>query len=114
MADARPADGPPAGGTPGRRQFFEWLARAFLGVWALGGAAALAAYLKPPARESGGENIVSAGMLDEYRLGEARLIRHGVQPFYVIRTDATRVIALSAVCTHVRCILNYDRQRRGL
>jgi len=28
--------------------------------------------------------------------------------------DATRVLALSAVCTHVRCILGYEPARRTL
>ena len=42
------------------------------------------------------------------------LVRHGVTPFYVVRLDATRVLALSAVCTHVRCILGYDPARRTL
>ena len=41
-------------------------------------------------------------------------MRHGVAPFFVIRTNETTVLALSAVCTHVRCILNYDRERRAL
>jgi cytochrome b6-f complex iron-sulfur subunit len=31
-----------------------------------------------------------------------------------VRLDAARVVAISAVCTHVRCILGYDRERRGL
>jgi cytochrome b6-f complex iron-sulfur subunit len=40
-------------------------------------------------------------------------MRHGTAPFYVLRLDAVRVVAVSAVCTHVRCILGYDRERRG-
>jgi cytochrome b6-f complex iron-sulfur subunit len=98
-----------------RRHFLQWLSRAFLGLWALGGAGALAAYLKAPEHnEAAAERIVRVGMLGELRIGEARLIRHGVTPFYVIRVSENRVIALSAVCTHVRCILHYDRDRHGL
>jgi cytochrome b6-f complex iron-sulfur subunit len=46
------------------------------------------------------------------RVGEARMVRHGVTPFFVIRLDQTRVVAMSAVCTHVRCILGYDRDKK--
>jgi cytochrome b6-f complex iron-sulfur subunit len=91
------------------------LSGGFLSLWALGGAGALAAFLKAPERnEASAERMVSVGRLDELRVGEARLIQHGVTPFYVLRLDATRVVALSAVCTHMRCILNFDRERKGL
>ncbi len=107
---------PPQGPeVPERREFLNWVSKAFLGLWALGAAAVVGAYLKSPDREKRiAEHTVRVGLLDELRIGEARLIRHGTTPFWVIRTDAARVIALSAVCTHVRCILGYDRERRIL
>jgi len=98
-----------------RRRFLNWLSQAFLSLWALGGVAAIAAYLRAPERgESVAERIVRVGLLDDLAIGESRLVRHGTTPFFVVRVDAARVIALSAVCSHVRCILNYDRERRGL
>lgn len=100
---------------PGRRQFLRTLSGAFLGIWALGGAGALAAYMRAPEEDhSSTDRIVRIGRLEDLRIGEARLVRHGVSPFFVIRTGAEQVIALSAVCTHVRCILDYDHERRGL
>jgi cytochrome b6-f complex iron-sulfur subunit len=113
--DARPEGANPAGEPADRRQFLKWLSGGFLGLWALGGAGALAAYLKSPQRsEASAERAVSIGRLEDLHVGEARLVRHGVEPFYVLRTEATTVIAVSAVCTHMRCILNYDRDRKGL
>lgn len=106
---------PPSDDTTSRRRFLNWLSRAFLGLWGLGGAAAVAAYLRPA--EHGAhvaERLVRVGLLDDLRIGEARLVRHGVTPFYVVRLDASRVVALSAVCTHVRCILGFDRDRGAL
>ena len=106
---------PAAPVAPDRRQFLAWLSRAFLGLWAVGAAAVVSAYIRPPRREGGAaERVVRVGLLDDLPIGEGRLIRHGTTPFYVVRMDATRVIALSAVCTHVRCILDFDRERRGL
>jgi cytochrome b6-f complex iron-sulfur subunit len=103
-----------ADSTSTRRRFLTWLSQAFLGLWGLSAAAAVASYLRAPERGRGAaERTVSVGLLEDLQVGEGRLVRHGTQPFYVVRMDATRVIALSAVCTHVRCILGYDRERRG-
>ena len=111
----RSNDAMPPRETPPRRRFLAWMSRAFLGLWGLGAAGVVGAYLKAPERrERVGERLVRVGLLDELRIGEARLVRHGVSPFYVVRLDASRVVALSAVCTHVRCILGFDRERRAL
>ena len=113
---AKPNDPtPPSDAPPSRRRFLGWLSRAFLGLWGLGGAAVVGAYLKPPEHGAGvAERLVRVGLLDDLQIGKARLVRHGVTPFYVVRLDASRVIAISAVCTHVRCILGFDQERRGL
>ncbi len=106
---AAPAAGEPAS----RRTFLTWLSRAFLGLWGLGAAGVIGAYLRAPEHhERVAARLVSAGLLDDFKIGEGRLVRHGVSPFYVVRLDAERVVALSAVCTHVRCILDFDRERR--
>lgn len=106
---------PPSDASTSRRWFLDWLARAFLGLWGLGGAAAVAAYLKPPEHSAGiAQRLVRVGLLEDLKIGEARLVRHGVTPFYVVRLDASRIVALSAVCTHVRCILGFDRERGAL
>lgn len=110
-----PEDRPVPPSAPSRRRVLTILSQAFLGLWGLGAAAVVAAYLKAPEkREHGAGRTVSAGMLDDYRVGEGRLVRHGITPFFVVRLDAERVVALSAVCTHVRCILGYDAGRRIL
>ena len=106
-----------AASEPGRsrRRFLTLLSRAFLGLWALGAAGVTGAYLRPRSRgERVAERVVSAGFLEDLSVGEARLVRHGTSPFFIVRLDAARVVALSAVCTHLRCILEYDRERRGL
>jgi cytochrome b6-f complex iron-sulfur subunit len=98
-----------------RRRFLTWLSGAFLGLWGLGAAGVIGAYLRAPERsESAAGRSIRVGLLDEMRLGEARLVRHGATPFFVVRLSADRVVAISAVCTHVRCILGYDRESRVL
>ena len=117
MAETSSTPGAPGapGGAQSRRRFLGVLSRVFLGLWGLGVAGVIAAYLRPRTRgERVAERVVSAGPLANLTIGEGRLVRHGTTPFYIVRLDAVRVIALSAVCTHVRCILNYDRERHGL
>ena len=110
-----PQAAPGSGATPTRRGFLTWMSRGLLGLWGLGATGAIAAYLRAPENEGQlSERTVRVGPLDDLRLGEARLVRHGATPFFVIRTDAEHVVALSAVCTHVRCILGFDRERRAL
>lgn len=112
---ASPSNPSPAPAEPERREFLNLVSKAFLGLWALAGVGVVTTYLRAPEREKRiAEHTVRVGRLEELRVGEARLVRHGTTPFFVIRTDATRVIALSAVCTHVRCILGFDRERRVL
>ena len=111
MADSN--DEPGAGSS--RRGFLGLLTRAFVSLWAVGGSAAIASYLRPPEKHSSGsDRVVRVGLLDEFRVGEARMVRHGVTPFFVIRLDETRVVAMSAVCTHVRCILGFDREKKAI
>lgn len=116
MADHPTGRGAPegTGDSPSRRQFLTWLSRAFLGLWAVGGIGVVTTYMGSSESNEGGGRSVRVGPLDELRVGEIRLIRHGVTPFFVIRTNETSVIALSAVCTHVRCILNVDREHRTI
>jgi cytochrome b6-f complex iron-sulfur subunit len=114
------SDQPNGGGSGGpgdsatRRQFLTWLSRAFLGLWALGGVGVVTTYMGSRENDEAGGRLVRVGPLDELRIGEIRLVRHGVTPFFVIRSNETDVVALSAVCTHVRCILNVDREHRTI
>lgn len=103
----------PFGEPQDRRTALTWLIRGFLSLWGLGAAALGAAFLKAPASERRGEQgRVRCGALSALPVGDARLVRHGAQPLYVVRTSATEVVALSAVCTHMRCIIKWDRDTR--
>ena len=103
------------GGESSRRRFLGMVSRVFLGLWGLGAVGVIGGYLRPRTRgEQVAERTVRAGQIEDLRIGEARLVRHGTTPFFIVRVDANRVIALSAVCTHLRCILAFDRERRGI
>ena len=87
---------------------------ALVAVIGIGLLIALASYLKPS--ELGavpGEDWVAVAPLDSLLLGEARLVLHGTRPFYVVRVDERRIVAASAVCTHLRCTLRWERAEKA-
>jgi nitrite reductase/ring-hydroxylating ferredoxin subunit len=113
----QPSAPPSAGGpaSPPRRDFLAWLSTAFLGLWGIGAATVVSSFLGSPEREKRiAENTVRVGLLDDLAVGEARLVRHGTSPFWIYRKDAEHVIALAAICTHMRCVLDFDRRERQM
>ena len=94
---------------PSRRRVLGWLSRGFLSLWAVGLAWVVAGFLKPPrSRESLGQGVLKVGPESSFLPGQARLIRHGREPVFVVRTAAGELIGVSAVCTHLHCVLDFD------
>ena len=105
----------PSGDPIERRSFLQRLLQLIMGLWGVGLIGAIAAYLRPPrALPFMGPTDIRVGPLDRFNQGEARFIPHEQHPFWVIRTERDQLIALSAVCTHLRCILRWDADRREL
>ncbi|MEO0250399.1 MAG: Rieske 2Fe-2S domain-containing protein [candidate division WOR-3 bacterium] len=60
------------------------------------------------------EKVKRVGSLDELAVGAAKFVVHEQQPFWLIRTSADQLIALPATCTHLRCILQWEKERQRL
>ena len=102
-------------GRPTRRRLLGWLSRGFLSLWAVGLAWMVAAFLKPPrSRDSLGERVIKVGSDSELLPGQARLVRHGSEPIFVVRAAGGELIGLSAVCTHLHCVLDWDQDQGHL
>lgn len=100
----------PVAPRPGRRVALRWLIRGFLSLWAVGGAFLGISFLRLPGTERRpGRGRVNCGPLQTLAVGEARFVRHGEQPIFVVRASEKEVVAMSAVCTHLRCILKWDQ-----
>jgi len=93
-----------------RRGALKWLTRAFLALWIPAAGAVAASFLKAPSSETRpGERQVRAGTLSSLAVGEARMVRHGSEPLFVVRVAQNQVIAVTAICTHLRCVLRWER-----
>ena len=92
-----------------RRTALSWLIGGFLSLWGLGMAALGISFLKAPSEERRPtEGTVRCGKFSSLAVGEARFIRHGSEPVFVVRVSETQVVARPAVCTHLRCILEWN------
>lgn len=100
---------------PTRRKLLRWLSRGFLSLWGVAAFYVVGSFMKtPPERRRLGERWVEAGTLDSLSIGEARMVRHGREPVFVIRSGEETVIGLSGVCTHLRCVLAWNGSQRTL
>jgi len=98
-----------------RRHLLTWLARGFLSLWGLAFAWVVAAFTKPPRARGGiAERVIKVGPLESLPVGQARLVRHGREPIFVIRTAEDAVVGLSGVCSHVHCVLRWDDAQGNL
>ena len=66
----------------------------------------------PRSSRSLGAGVLKVGPLADLQVGRAKLVHHGKVSIWVVRTGEDALIGLSAVCTHLRCILTWDEQQR--
>jgi cytochrome b6-f complex iron-sulfur subunit len=108
---SRDTEGSPAA----RRTFLGWLMKGFLSLWALGAAAMGVMFLRAPDSERRpGERTVKCGPIGSLPVGEARFVRHGTEPLFVVRASESEVVALSAVCSHLRCVLRWNEASKTI
>jgi Rieske Fe-S protein len=103
-----PETQPSGGPAIPRRRFLRWLLGFSIFSTLAMVAAPVVAFLVPPkstATASGGK--VLAGTLADIPLGKGKVVPMGSKPAIVINT-AQGVVAYSAICTHLGCIVAYD------
>jgi cytochrome b6-f complex iron-sulfur subunit len=91
-----------------------WLDLALMIGGAIGGlgmAVPAALYLWPARATGPGQSTVKAGPLDAIPVGGAKLIQAGGQPIILVRSGPDTVSALSAICTHLGCVVQWDHDR---
>ena len=98
-----------------RRRALRWLMRGFLSLWGLAAAGVGISFLKAPdGKERPGAGQVRCGALADLPIGGARFVPHGAGPLLIVRESETECVALSAICTHMRCVLKWDDEGRTI
>lgn len=95
----------PSGPPAGRRKFLSAALGTVTAVFSASLLVPLFRFLWPPPNKPGGKNRVGIA-LEEMLVGQSRVIALGGEPVLVIREES-RVVALSATCTHLGCIVKY-------
>ncbi len=74
----------------------------------------LARYLLPQSKSGTGKKETYSVALNEVHVGEARFFTFKRRPALLIRKSDTELVALSAVCTHLGCIVKYHEDSKQL
>ena len=95
-----------------RRGFLDWVLGLFSAVAGMAMAVPGLMYLWPAARGGGAENVEIDGA-DAMAVGEAKMVQVAGKAVIVIR-GASGFKAFSASCTHLGCLVKWDRENQEL
>ena len=95
-----------------RRDFLKIIFKGTIGGWFLTIIGAILSFLKFPKieREEFEKEIEIKGV-EDLKIWEAKFVPHLKEPLFFIKTESG-FIAISAVCTHMKCILEYKEEDR--
>jgi cytochrome b6-f complex iron-sulfur subunit len=99
--------------TIGRRRLITYLL-GFSVVATLGGVLTpILGYLWPPSRALVGEKgRVQVGTTTDFPAGQGKVVPVNDKPVIVVNTDQGGLRAFSAICTHLGCVVEWDKQRQ--
>lgn len=95
-----------------RRRFIELLLGSGLVATALSFIYPILKYLVPPKLPDLGSDAVVAARTSEIKPNEGRIFRFGTKPGLLIQTSSGEYRAMSAVCTHLGCTVQYRSDLR--
>jgi cytochrome b6-f complex iron-sulfur subunit len=92
---------------PARRRFMQFLLGGGLLASAVAFLYPVLRYLVPPAATDLGADSVVAAKVGELRVNSGKIFRFGSRPGLLVRTADGGYRAMSAVCTHLQCTVQY-------
>ena len=98
--------------TPGRRRFVEALLGGGLLATAVSFLYPVLRYLVPPASADLGSNTVVAAKVGDLKPNSGKVFRFGNQPGLLVLDSGGQYHAMSAVCTHLSCTVQYRADQR--
>ena len=101
-------------GKPSRRDFLNQVLAAGGVIWVAGTLIPAGVYLWPAKDRGPGAEYVDAGSTADFPVGSERMVQKGGKPVMVLRLKQDEYRAFSAVCTHLACVVRWDRQRRQI
>lgn len=95
-----------------RRDFLIYIFKATIGAWFAGIIGAILSFIKiPKTQKEEFEKEIEIKDVQNLKTWEGKFIPHLKEPLFFIKTE-TGFIAISAVCTHMKCILEYKKEEK--
>ena len=95
-----------------RRGFITWLLGFSVVSTIAGVAVPIVGYLWPPARKGVGyQGPTIVGAVADFPAGTGKVVPVDNQPVIIVNTSAGGVKAFSAICTHLGCVVDWDKKR---
>lgn len=97
-----------------RRNVLDLAIKSGLAVCVGGMAVPVVLYLAPAGSRGPKEGLYDAGPADTFEPGTARLIQGDGRPILVVCLERGRYLAVSAICTHLGCVVKWDGADRKI
>lgn len=99
-----------------RRKVLNWFLGTSVGALIASIAWPVVRFITPPRIAEVSANEVEAGPEDDPELREKgfRIIRFGADPVIVVRTAEGKFAAFSATCTHLDCIVGFQKEQNRI
>ena len=91
----------------GRRSIVHWLLGGGLAASIVSFLYPALRFMNPPQIPEAAVNEASVGKASEFKVNTGKIVRFGSRPVLLIRLSETEWRALSAVCTHLNCTVQY-------
>jgi len=96
-----------------RRHFLNWFLGTTAGALTLSVLYPLVRYVSPPRIAEAATNEVEGGAVNDPELLDKgfKIVRFGAEPVLLVKVGETDFRAFSATCTHLDCIVGYQKDR---
>ena len=71
-------------------------------------------FMTPPEVTEAETSSVLAGTVDTMGPGTGKAFRFGSKPGLLVRTESGEFTAFIAICTHLGCIVQHDKEKNGI
>ncbi|HEU4521522.1 MAG TPA: Rieske (2Fe-2S) protein [Thermoanaerobaculia bacterium] len=99
-----------------RRRLINWFLGTSFGALIISVVYPILRYVTPPRIAEASMNEVDAGAVDDPLLIEKgfKIVRFGAEPVILVRTADARFYAYSATCTHLDCIVGFQKEQNRI
>ena len=98
---------PPEREKMNRRTFLDYLVGFGVIAWLGSVLYPIIAYFKVPEQTEAAPTSVTAGSVKDLKPNQGKVFRFGNEPAILIDTPEGKLVAFSAVCTHLQCTVQY-------